>query len=607
MVASHNETAEWIALGLGFISGLIACAMLYIAYHRGVGAIIRKRRVEDGLATLAKDMDIALDNIRQGICVYDADERLVLANHRVAEIYGLDADSLRPGMRYREVLALARRHLGSAVNEAELAARTAYRLHVNFMQDADGGAIITEYPDGLVLSVLERPLPGGGWVSTFEDISERHHSERRLQHMARHDMLTGLPNREQFREYAAGCIASDEARGTRLVLASIDVDHLEDVNDMHGHHVADELLREIAVRIDALLQGGGLAARVGGDEFAVLSAVSSSEEADALGVRLARELNGSFNLAGHAIPSGVSIGLAVYPEDGASYEELAANAVLALHRAKRTPHAKVCRYRSERDEKARERRALEGDLRDALERGQLHLAYQVQCLVQTGEPVGYEALLRWNHPQRGAVPPDRFIPIAEETGLILPIGEWVLRQACGAAARWNNGCKVAVNISAVQLVQGNLPALVTEALLESGLSPSRLEIEITESAIISDKLRALHNLRLIKALGVSVAIDDFGTGYASLDTLHSFEFDKIKIDRSFLMDFSHRPKARAIIRAVLALGKSLELPVLAEGVETGEHLQFLREEGCAEAQGFYLGHAGVVEDQPVSLELSGGQ
>jgi predicted signal transduction protein with EAL and GGDEF domain len=285
-----------------------------------------------------------------------------------------------------------------------------------------------------------------------------------------------------------------------------------------------------------------------------------------------------------------SLGVAMFPRDGTSRETLVNNADLALGRAKAASHAdKVCFYEAEMDEAARDRRALAKDLMSALKNDEFRVFYQVQKSVKTGGVTGYEALIRWKHPVRGFISPVEFIGVAEESGAIIDIGAWVLRTAVREAARWTNGARIAVNLSPVQLKDVDLIDTVREVLAETGLSPSRLELEITESTIIEDRLTALHILRQIKALGVTIAIDDFGTGYASLDTLNAFPFDKIKIDRGFLMEADRTPQARAIVRAILALGKSLEIPVLAEGVETEAQLNLLREEGCEEAQGYLLG------------------
>lgn len=316
--------------------------------------------------------------------------------------------------------------------------------------------------------------------------------------------------------------------------------------------------------------------------------VSEVSLVDLLG-RLEKELFKPMTVEGNEILPGASIGVAVFPDHAGNVADLVSNADLAMYRAKHDVVRSVCFYDASMDEMVRARRNLASDLRLAIERHELTVYYQVQTSVHTGEITGYEALLRWKHPERGFIPPSEFIPLAEENGLILQIGEWVLHEACQTAAGWEPQYKVAVNLSAVQLAHGGLPGYIMQVLLETGLQPERLELELTESAILNDKERSLHVLRQIKNLGINIALDDFGTGYSSLDTLRTFPFDKIKLDRSFMLDVESNPQAKAIIRAVLALGKSLNIPVLAEGIETDDQMTILTVEGCDEAQGYLLG------------------
>jgi predicted signal transduction protein with EAL and GGDEF domain len=346
-----------------------------------------------------------------------------------------------------------------------------------------------------------------------------------------------------------------------------------------------------------ILQPLDIFARFGGDEFVAATRYSDINDVQAFIDRMAGELSRPMTIEGNRLSPGASMGVALYPNDGRSPEALLANADLAMYRAKTSLTRDVCFYDVEMDEAARDRTKMAKDLWTALEEGQFHLHYQVQKSVLTGEITGYEVLVRWAHPERGNVSPVEFIPIAEECGAIIPLGEWVLREACAQAARWPNSYKVAVNLSPVQIAHADMPELVHEVLFTSGLQASRLELEITESSIFSDKQRALNALRAIKALGVSIAIDDFGTGYSSLETLQSFPFDKIKLDRSFLLDVENSAQAKAMIRAILALGQGLRIPVLAEGVETCNQLDILRQEGCHEAQGYLLGRPMPIDDQ----------
>lgn len=432
-------------------------------------------------------------------------------------------------------------------------------------------------------------MAGGGWVTTFDDISERRRSEQRIEHMALHDGLTGLPNRVNYIDRLDTALQQADRCGGHVAVIGIDLDRFKEVNDLHGHSAGDAVLRLLAERMSAALLDGETIARFGGDEFAAFKSFTDRADVAEFVGRLEQCLTTSTEMDGFSVHLGASIGIAMFPADGSTREQVVNNADLAMYRAKSTVGRQVCYYEQGMDEAARARRTLANDLRKAIVRDELSLAYQVQKTVPTEEIVGYEALLRWQHPRDGWISPAEFIPIAEESGEILQIGEWVLRQACAEAARWAEPLRVAVNLSPVQLMHVDLVQIVTSALVESGLPASRLELEITETALVADKVRALHILRQIKALGVSIAIDDFGTGYSSLDTLNSFPFDKIKIDRSFLMDSETSHQARAIIRAVLALGHSLEVPVLAEGLESEDQLRLLRAEGCDEAQGYLWG------------------
>jgi diguanylate cyclase len=450
-------------------------------------------------------------------------------------------------------------------------------------------------PDGALVPVeivarQEPSNPGEVAILVYavRDLRQRLAQERRIAHLARNDSLTGLPNRASFLDRLDRSTSS-LAAGTKIALLAIDLDRFKEVNDLHGHAVGDHVLRILSERMRDQLDDDEFLARLGGDEFVAVKLVRDRTEAFDLATRLETQLFAPIPQEHTDIVCGASIGIALYPDDARSTTELLNNADLAMYRAKSSLTLSVCFYEEAMDEMVRDRRKTMTELRDALARDQFELHYQVQASVTTGEITAYEALLRWKHPERGFVAPADFIPMAEETGLILPIGEWVLRTACAQAAAWETPHKIAVNLSAVQLGQIDLPRIVHQTLLETGLSPSRLELEITETALIRDPERTTHILRQIKALGVSVAMDDFGVGYSSLSTLRAFPFDKIKLDKSFMDELERSPQARAIIRAVLALGESLGIPVLAEGVETAQQFAFLREQGCNEVQGYFLG------------------
>lgn len=428
-----------------------------------------------------------------------------------------------------------------------------------------------------------------GIASYLIDARSSFESFQRLQHLALNDSLTGLPNRVSLSSYLENELDRAQEETARVAVLGIDLDRFKEINDLRGHGAGDQALKTIARRLSRLLKDGEFIARVGGDEFTAVKRFKDQNDLLDFVSRLETTLFQPIRIDDFETSTGASIGVAIYPVDGDDQGRLISNADLAMYRAKADVTRAVCFYESKMDEASRARRALAQDLRRAIELDQLEPHYQVQTSVPTGEICGYEVLLRWTHPKHGSVPPSEFIPIAEENGLILAIGEWVLRAACRQAASWEKPYKIAVNLSPVQFAHADLSKLVHEVLLETGLSPSRLELEITESTIIADKTRTLHILRQIRALGVTIALDDFGTGYSSLDTLRSFPFDKIKLDRSFMSEVEQSPQAKAIVRAVLTLGKSLDIPVLAEGVETDDQLSILRTEQCDEAQGFFLG------------------
>jgi diguanylate cyclase (GGDEF)-like protein/PAS domain S-box-containing protein len=440
-----------------------------------------------------------------------------------------------------------------------------------------------------------------GFAKVTRDISRRKAYEARINHLARYDSLTGLPNRDNFVQWLEQELARADARHEQVAVIAIDLDRFKEINDLRGHAAGDVVLRTVAERMNADRSAMEFVARLGGDEFVAVKRLQNDHELNGFIEHLTRSLTDAIDLDGFEIKPGGSLGIALYPEDGSTRDVLLSNADLALYRAKSSLGEKVCFYEARMDETARAQRALAKDLWQAVDNGELHLHYQVQKAIESGEITGYEALLRWNHPTRGSVSPGEFIPIAEECGAIIDIGKWVLKQACLQAARWPDHIKIAVNLSPVQLSSVDIIDAVREILIETGISPHRLELEITESAIIGDTARALHILRQIKALGVTFAIDDFGTGYSSLATLNAFPFDKIKIDQSFLRDLDTNPQSRAIVRAVIALGNSLNMPVLAEGVETRDQLDLLQSEGCAEAQGYLLGRPqpadGALESQ----------
>ena len=450
-------------------------------------------------------------------------------------------------------------------------------------------------------------------VLAVRDLRERRSAEEKIRYLAEHDGLTGLANRNVMQSRLAQALEQASVSGDSLAVICIDLDHFKEANDLHGHLAGDAILSEVARRLKASVAAPSFAARLGGDEFVVVQIGAGDQPTAAaeLSARLLDVLREPVAFADQSLQVGASLGISLYREDGDSGEALLVNADMALYRAKEDGRGNYCFFKREMDETIRERRTLARELRQAISLEELVLHYQPLARAEDGEVCGFEALVRWRHPQRGMVPPMDFIPIAEESGLILPLGEWVLRRACADAAAWDKPLRIAVNLSPVQLNQPNLAAMVHEILMETGLAPRRLELEVTETALFKDYQRALDNLRRLKALGVRIAMDDFGTGFSSLSTLQSFPFDKIKIDKSFVENIHRHDRATAIVRAVLSLGRSLEIPVTAEGVETAEQLEFLRGEACAEVQGYAIGRPAPIDaldgwtDETVREALAG--
>jgi diguanylate cyclase (GGDEF)-like protein/PAS domain S-box-containing protein len=431
-----------------------------------------------------------------------------------------------------------------------------------------------------------------GYLVAIVDITERRRAEARIAHMAHHDGLTNLPNRELFQERLKQALEQAEPAHRRVAVFCVDLDLFKNVNDSFGHPIGDRLLKLVAERLKAEVRGNSLAARLGGDEFAVILAADvSPNEASDYALRLIKLLSAVYDIDGMEVVIGASIGIALSPGDGASSEELMRNADMALYRAKKDGGGVHRFFEKEMDRQAQKRRDMELDLRRALAGGEFELHYQPLVDISADRISGFEALLRWHHPEKGMISPAEFIPVAEDIGLITPIGEWVLREACSEAVKWPTEVKVAVNLSPVQFRSRNLVQVVISALAQSGLSPKRLELEITESIFLAETEANLAILHQLRELGVRISMDDFGTGYSSLSYLRSFPFDKIKIDRSFVKDLAERPDCVAIVRAISGLGRSLNITTTAEGVETIDQFDWLRAEGCNEVQGFLFSAA----------------
>src|SRR6202163_204510 len=475
------------------------------------------------------------------------------------------------------------------------------------------GLLTEEHPistkDGLRLFLTRRMtvLDDAGepqyLIKTHEDVTDRRQTESRMAHMAYHDGLTDLPNRAAFLQALAQMIEACEGTDEEFAVLSVDLDGLKEINDVFGHATGDKLLIEVSRRIQNSARGG-VVARLSGDEFGLII----DGKQPAAGKALAEALANEFPIDGKSVRIGVTTGISVFPHNGSDAASLLANAGAALFRAKAKSRGSIGIFEPEMDQQIRDRRVLHQDLSLAIKNGELSLHYQPQALSVAGniEIIGFEALARWLHPVRGFVPPSDFIPLAEESGLIVEMGEWILREACREAASWPMPLQIAVNLSPAQFMHGDVVSLVHSILLETGLTPGRLELEITEGVLIEDFDRGLALLRRLKALGVRISMDDFGSGYSSLSYLQAFPFDKIKIDRAFVMNLGRNPQSAAIVRAVIGLGHGLEMSIVAEGVETQEQLGFLSEEGCDAVQGYFLGKPLPIGQYAALVGRSGG-
>jgi diguanylate cyclase (GGDEF)-like protein len=525
--------------------------------------------------------DAALNNMSQGLLMFDSAARLVISNRRYLEMYGLTDDQVQRGTTVKQLLE-RRAQQGTFTGNIDKYVETLLAT----IARGDTFFRLVDLPDGRTIAVCSRPMDGGGWVVTHEDITERRRAEKQIAHMAHHDPLTDLPNRVLLRDRMAQAL-SGLARDEHLAVLYLDLDHFKGVNDSLGHQLGDELLQAVAERLRDCVRPSDTVARIGGDEFAIIqTGVSQINDTAELARTVGEAVRAPYELSGHVVACDASIGVAMAPDDGLEPEDLLKNADMALYRAKSDGRGTYRFFEPEMDARMKARRALEIDLRAALAGEQFELLYQPIVGIADGRITCCEALLRWHHPERGMIPPVEFIPIAEELGLIIPIGEWVIRQACADAARWPNDVKVAVNLSALQVMNQNMASVVVGALAYANLPARRLEIEITETVLMQnadDTLAALHRLR---ELGVSISMDDFGTGYSSLSYLHSFPFDKIKIDRCFISGLPDAEDSLAIVRAVTGLAKNLNMKTTAEGVETQEQLEALRLLDCTEMQGF---------------------
>jgi diguanylate cyclase (GGDEF)-like protein len=531
-------------------------------------------------------LHLVLNNMSQGVLMFAPDTRLVFCNRRYCEMYALPPASIRPGMMLRDLL-LQRAVAGTFEGNPE-------EYVVDLLSKIARGkttVTTTQLGDRRVMSIINKPMDDGGWLATHEDITERQRAEAQIAHMARHDALTDLPNRVLLRERLEQELKRVK-RGECLAVLCLDLDQFKSVNDTLGHPIGDELLQVVADRLRHCTREPDTIARLGGDEFAIImTGMRQPSDAAILSQRVREAITRPFELDGHQMVVDVSIGISVAPLDSTEADQLLKSADMALYGAKADGRGIYRFFEPEMDARMKQRRELEMDLRQALINGEFELHYQPLVNLENNEITGFEALVRWNHPVRGMISPGDFIPVAEETGLIIQLGDWVLRKACEETAAWPESLKIAVNLSPAQLKSRNLVQVIVSALAASGMAASRLQLEITESVLMQNTFATLATLHQLRELGVQIAMDDFGTGYSSLSYLRSFPFDKIKIDRSFINDLSNGSEPLAIVRAIATLAKSLSMVSTAEGVETKQQLEKLVSVGCTEMQGHLFSRA----------------
>ncbi|MDN3278902.1 EAL domain-containing protein [Frankia sp. RB7] len=542
------------------------------------------RQVTHRVSLEKQRLDTAMNTMTQGLLMFDRDERLIVCNRRYIDMYGLSTAVVKPGAYFRDVIQ-HRADTGSFDGDVD--------SYCDDILNSVGRiqSHIVETSDGRLIEIKNQPGAAGGWLATHDDVTERIRADERIAHMAHYDALTDLPNRVLMRGHLERRV-TELSQGKPFAILYIDVDEFKGVNDSLGHEVGDELLRQVANRLRACVSGNDLVARLGGDEFAIVKAGTCDQaELTALAGQILASLRTPIDCKGQEIATDASIGIAIAPDHGDNLEDLLKRADLAMYAAKSEGRGTFRIFVPEYDAKARQRRLLELDLRQALARGEFEVHYQPLVDLSANVVNGCEALLRWHHPERGMVSPADFIPVAEDTGLIGEIGEWVLRQACTEAASWPGDIHIAVNVSPVQFRSKTLALKVAAALAESGLAPGRLELEITETVLIRDDAEALTILQQLRELGVRIALDDFGTGYSSLSYLHRFPFDKIKIDRSFISDIGQSEDSSPIVQAVVHMAAARHMATTAEGVETEAQREVLRQLGCSQMQGWLFSPA----------------
>lgn len=589
-ISESGALATWrvqaATIGAGTLIVLLCSGALLGALNNNFNRLITS---EGSLLNKTKELeqatltvDVALNNMSQGLVMFDASNRMKICNRRYLEIYGLSPQIIKPGCTLREILD-HRVAMGSFFSDSY----ESYLAEVlSATERREAFTKLTRLPDGRVISITNQPIADGGWLATHEDVTEAKLAEERIHYAAQHDPLTGLPNRSFFGEWL-GQALKRAGRGERLAVMYLDVDHLKRINDTLGHPTGDKLLKVVADRIRSCVRDVDFVARLSGDEFAIIqSSIAEHSDAAELALRVREAIRRPIDIDGQRVGTDVSIGISLAPNDGAKLNELLKMADIALYEAKNGGRGAYCFYEPEMNERMQERDKLERDLQGALENGEFELLYQPIVDTHENKILTCEALLRWRHPTRGLVPPGEFVPVAEENGLINSLGEWVLRTACAEAAIWPEDISVAVNLSSVQLVNKNLTNIVINAIASAGMRFDRLILELTESVFLKNTDENLGTLKRLHELGVRLSMDDFGTGYSSLGYLLTFPFSKIKIDRRFVAGLAYNEQSRVVVRSISDLARGLKMRVVAEGVEEKEQLHELHKLGCFEIQGF---------------------
>jgi diguanylate cyclase (GGDEF)-like protein len=602
-VTERTALAGWrqqsAIIGMGSSTLLLCSIYLLIAMTRQVRYLSRS---EASLERKSEQLDTALNNMSHGLTMFDGQKRLIVCNEQFAAIYGLSPEQTKAGTSLHTIL------------EARVAAASAPENVPNFVASRleqvsqhNSTYTINELCDGRFVSVTHHPMQDGGWVAIHQDITAQKRVEMELEHLARYDALTGLVNRTLFMEKANEALAHTQLVGEEFSVLMLDLDRFKAVNDSLGHPAGDALLKEVATRLRRTARDVDSVARFGGDEFAVLQAPTQNQKNEVINLadRILRAITEPYDLDGRKIILETSIGIALGSRDGSDAESLIKNADLALYKAKSKGRNQYRFFEASMEAEARAHLELEDDMRRAITRNEFELHYQTIVDLGSLECCAAEALARWRHPKRGLIPPEQFIPLAEESGLIIPLGDWILRQACAAAVQWPSHLKVAVNLSPAQFKQIDLLGILASTLNDTGLPPHRLELEITETVLLENNEVNLAVLHKIKDLGISIVLDDFGIGYSSMRYLQMFPFDRIKIDRSFIQNIAHHAAGAAIVSAIAGLGRSLDMATTAEGVETVEQLAFSRTAGCQLAQGYLFSRpvpaSDLTFDPPVML------